>query len=933
MKNFKVLFVILFIIPFVAQAQGLQPMPMDTAIRYGKLSNGLTYYIRHNEQPKERAEFYIAQNVGAILEEDSQNGLAHFLEHMAFNGTKHFPGNSLLNYFETVGVKFGQNINAYTSLDETVYNLSEVPTTRGVVIDSALLVLHDWSSFLLLEDKEIDKERGVIREEWRTRQSAYSRVADASRKVTLAGSQYAKRDVIGDTAIINNFPYQTLRNYYKKWYRPDLQAIIIVGDIDVAKVESKIKDLFSDILAPVNPAKRIFYPVPDNDEPIVGVFTDPELETTDISLDFKHDAIPDTVRLTVQGYMLDQVSSLITSMANMRLNEIKQEPETPFTGSYAYISGLTRTKDTFSFSCTPVSGKEKTARERLLKEAEKIRRYGFTESELERAKTNMLSNYEKAYNERNQRKNNNLTREYARNFLSAEPIPGIEWEYRFLSENLPSINIDMVNQVAKSFLGEKNIIYTMAGPEKEGLTYPTNDELKQELMATRTTEIKAYQDNVSNEPLIAKKLKPGKIKKAYPNETLGTTEWILSNGIKVIFKPTKFKEDEMLMFAWSDGGKSLLQQEDLPSAMYATAVIRQSGLGTFNQSELRKKLTGKIANVSPSISEYDESFWGTSSVKDLGTLLQLTNLNFTAPREDENAYQYVMKSMKTYLENAALNPENAYYDSITTTVYGNNPRVLLSNMENLKKTDYPSIMRIYKDRFANPADFTFIFVGNLEEKTFRPLIELYLGSLKTNKKLENWKDNNIRIQKGQIYKELEKPLKVSKTTNYIRYTIDMPYNLENQVVMNTLGNLLRLRYTATIREEEGGSYGVGVGGFLSKRPVETATLGIQFDTDPKIYKKMLDIAHKEIQTIAENGPKAEDLNKVKLNLIKQYNEDLTENNWWVSTISSYYRENLNIKADYENIVNKIDSEKIKATAKAILEQNNCIEMLLMPENK
>lgn len=933
MKKIKLYLLFSMVFTISVFAQSLQPTPMDSTIRYGKLSNGLTYYIRHNEQPKERAEFFIAQNVGAILEEDSQNGLAHFLEHMAFNGTAHYPGKNLINYFETIGVRFGSNINAYTSLDETVYNLSEVPTSREGIIDSALLVLHDWSSSILLDNKEIDKERGVIREEWRQGQDANRRLWTASNKVTMAGSQYAKRDVIGDTAVINNFSYQTLKDYYKKWYRPDLQAILIVGDIDVLQVEAKIKALFSDIPAPVNPAQRIFYPVPDNEEPIVGVFTDPEMQVTQVNLYFKQDALPDQVRLSVQGYALSTVKSLISSMTNNRLDEIKQDPETPFTDTGSAITDLTRTKDIFAFICSPAMGKEKAARERLLKEAESIKRFGFTPSELERAKTQMLSNYEKVYNERNQQKNNQLVREYTRNFLSAEPIPGIEWEFNFVKENLPMISIEMVNEFAKNYLGDKNIIYTVIGPEKEGLTYPTNEDLKQEILAAKNTELIAHKDSVSSEPLIDKKLKPGKVKKILVNETLGVTEWTLSNGIKVLFKPTKFKEDEIKMSAWSDGGMSLLPQQDLASAMYTAYVISQSGLGTLNLTDLKKKLTGKIASVSPGIGGYDEGLGGSSSVKDLETMLQLTNLYFTAPHKDENAYQYVIKSMKTYLENAALDPEKAYNDSITSIVYGHHPRVLLSNMETLNKVDYPSIQRIYKERFANPADFTFEFVGNMDEKTFKPLIELYLGSLKTSKNRETWKDNDIRPQKGQIYKEIVKPLKVSKTSNYISYSFALPYTMKNRVIMNAIDNILDLRYTATIREEEGGSYGVQTSGFISKKPAETAQLLISFDTDPKLYKRMLDIIGAEVKSLAENGPKEEDLNKVKLNLIKQYKEDLEENNWWMRSISSYYRDGLNYCADYKKEVEALDSNSISAVVKTMLDQNNLTRILLMPETK
>ena len=933
MKPLKLFLLLLSLCAFSVQAQILQSIPMDSSIHYGKLANGLTYYIRHSEQPKERAEFFIVQKVGSILEEDSQNGLAHFLEHMAFNGTKHFSGNNIINYFETVGVKFGENINAYTSLDETVYHLSEVPVTREGVIDSALLVLHDWSNCILLDGGEIDKERGVIREEWRQGQTASRRIWSAANKVTMAGSQYAKRDVIGDTAIINNFSYETIRNYYRKWYRPDLQAILIVGDIDVSKIEKKIKALFADIAAPVNPAERIYYQVPDNEEPIVGVFTDPEMQSTRIRLDFKHNALPDSVRLSVQGFTQSIVNDLISSMANRRLEEIAQAPGTPFVDTGSGIEEFVRTKDEFAFICVPASGKESEARSRLLKEAETIKRFGFTTSELDRAKTDLLSSYEKTYKERNQRKNNELTLEYTRNFLSAEPIPGVEWEYQFVQRLLPEITIEAVNQLAAKYIGSKNIIFTIEGPQKEGLVYPANEELKQEIKVAETAELKAYKDSVSDRPLIPKMPKPGKVKKAVVNESLGSTEWTLSNGIKVIFKSTKFKDDEILMYSWSDGGMSLLPQEELPSAMYTPSVIGQSGLGTFSITELSKKLTGKIVSISPRIDSYNEMLDGSSSVKDIETLLQLTNLYFTSPRKDSNAYDYVMKATATYLENSALDPKNAYNDSIAKILYGYNPRVLTNNMETFKKVNYPSVLQIYKERFANPADFTFTFIGNIDEKAFKPLIELYLGSLKTSRKRETWKDNNIRTQKGQIYKEFEKPLKISKTTNYIRYSADLPFNIKNQVILTAIEDLLDLRYTATIREEEGASYGVGVKGFLNKRPVEAGGIAIQFDTDPKLYKKMLGIVHSEIDSLAKNGPRPEDLNKVKLNLMKQYKEDTAENGWWMQTLSSYYEDKINYVTDYEKAIQSLSSDNIQSLLKKILLQNNEIELLLTPEKK
>lgn len=931
MKSVKISLFLLFACTLSVLAQGLQPAPMDTAIRYGKLSNGLTYYIRHNEQPKQRAEFFIAQNVGAILEEDSQNGLAHFLEHMCFNGTKNYPGKNFLNGFENMGVKFGENINAYTSVDETVYNLSEVPTNREGLIDSSLLILHDWSGFVSLEDAEIDQERGVIREEWRQGRNASRRIMQARNKVMLAGSPYAVRDVIGDTAVINNFKYEDLRSYYKKWYRPDLQAILVVGDVNVDQIEAKIKALFSDIPAPVNPAVRTYFPIPDNEKPIVGVFTDPEMTSTQILMFWKKAGLPDEVRKSVQGYGLGRINNLISQMASERLSNICREPNSPFGNAGAAVTDLVRTTDAFLFTCSPVQGKEKEARERLLKEAEIIRRFGFTESELERAKTDMLSSYEKSEKERNQQKNNRLVQEYVRHFTSAESCPGISWENEMVKAMLPTINLQVVNQFASSYMTEKNFVFTISGPEKAGLSYPTNDELLQEIAAAKSASYEAFKDSVSNDPLIPKMPKPGKVKKVAENKEMGTIEWTLSNRIKVILKPTKFKDDEIKMVAWSHGGMSMVPQEDLISATLTPDVINQSGLGTFKLADLSKKLNGKIASVSPGIGNYEEAMNGSSSVKDQETMLQLAYLYFTAPRKDENAYDLLMKQVHTYLENAAQNPQKAYSDSLNLITYGYNPRVQILNMETIKKADFNAIQRIYKERFANPADFTFLFIGNMDVATFKPLVEQYLGGLKTTKSMETWKDNGIRVQKGRFRKDIVKPLKVSKTTNNVRYTAEMAYNMTNMVQMEAVASILDLRYTATIREKEGATYGVGVRGSVQNIPVELATLSIRFDTDPKLVDKMLGIIHGEIDSLALVGPKPEDLNKVKLNMLKQYKEDVEDNGFWSAALTRYYKDKLNYISDFEKAVNAMSIQSISATAKELVKQNNRMEVLLQPE--
>jgi len=922
------------ILPLFSQNQA--PIPMDPTIRYGKLNNGLTYYIKHNEQPKERAEFYIAQKVGAILEEDNQNGLAHFLEHMAFNGTKHFPNKQLINYFETIGVRFGSNINAYTSLDETVYNLSDVPTYRAGIIDTALLVLHDWSSFISLNDDEIDKERGVIREEWRQGNDASQRLWKASNALIAAGSKYAKRDVIGDTAVINNFSHETLRNYYKKWYRPDLQAILIVGDVDVDQIETQVKKLFSGIPAPVSPAERTYFSVPMRDEAVTGVFKDKEMQTTQVILYYLIGTQSDAFKLSEQGYVNTLKNQLIVTMADERFEEISREPNAPFSSLSGDVGGYTRTMDVFAFSAEPVSGKEKEARERTLKEVELLKRFGFTQSELERAKLSILSSYETMFKDRMNSKNKSRVSEYARNFLSAESIPGIEWEYAFTKNKLPEINLEAVNSLAKNYLNSKSLFYFVYAPDKEGSVLPTETQLKEELAATASLKLEPRKETTTNKTLIEKKIKPGKIKKTVSNPTLGTTEWTLSNGIKVILKPTPYKEDEIRLSAFSEGGTSLVSNKDLVSLMYAPSVVRQSGLGNLDQNTLDKLLTGKIVSLSPYVNTYGEGLDGMSSVKDIETLLQLVHLRFSPVRRDSNAYNRFINTYRTYLENSALDPNEAYLDSINSISYGYNPRAmiqLVQTVETLKKVDFNALYNLFAERFSNPADFTFELVGNINPETIKPLIETYLGGLKTNKNREMWKDDNIRTVKGPIYREIEKKLEVDKTTCNIHYLINQPYNLDNSLLVSTLANILRLRYTATIREEEGGSYGVSVSGGSSYQPIQLASLTIMFDTDPTKYKRMLGIVHEQLKQIAEQGPTEEDLSKVKLNLLKQYTENKQDNGWWMQAMTSFYRNNLDVVNGYEKRIDAINAKAVQALAKRFVDENNVREILLVPQKK
>ena len=924
---------LLILLALNAGAQQVQPLPIDPKVRYGKLDNGLTYYIRANKEPKQRADFYIAQNVGAILENDSQNGLAHFLEHMAFNGTKNFPGKGVINYLEKIGVKFGADVNAHTGLDETVYNLSDVPTVRDGIIDSALLVLHDWSSFISLEDTEIDAERGVIREEWRQGAGADRRMWKESNKLKYPGSQYAIRDVIGDTAIINNFDHSTIRDFYKKWYRPDLQAILIVGDIDVDKVEAKIKSLFKDIPKKENEAERIVYPIADNKEPIVSVVKDKEARMTRIELEYKHDKLPDNVKLSMNGYAFNTINGLISTMIGNRFEEITQQADAPFVGAYAYYGELVKSKDAFQLLAIPKEGHELAGLNALLLEAEKIKRFGFTNSELERAKTDFLTNIEKAYNERDNQKNNNLIEEYVRNFLNQESIPGIEWEYQTLKAMLPQLKLDMVNQVAKSYVTDTNMIVSIMAPDKEAVKIPTEVQIREAIDNSKKAELTAKAEEKSNLPLIDKAPKAGKVVKVSQNKSLGTTEWTLSNGVKVVFKPTTFKKDEILLSAFSQGGLSkVTNPADLPSGMLAASIVSNNGLGQYNQIELNKILTGKIASVSPQIGAYDEGLNGNSSVKDFETMLQLVYLNFTAPRKDDNAFKAMMNGYRASLANAASDPRKAFSDTVNIMVTNHNPRTVLMGLKTLDLIDQDKALAIYKERFALPADFTFIFTGNIDpaNDSIKNAIVTYLGGLKSKKETEKFTDNNIRIPMGKVSNTFEKEMKIKKASNFILYSGTMPFTINNRTAMTAIGSILSIRYLESIREKEGGSYGVGVRGSINNTPVDEATLLMQFDTDPLKQAKLISIIYSEVDQIVAKGPLVDDLQKVKENMLKKYTEDLAENGWWQSAVQRYYQDKLNLVDDYKASVEALTPEVIQSTLKNIVSQGNVLEVVMKP---
>lgn len=911
----------------------VQPLPMDPAVRYGKLENGLTYYIRHNEEPKNRCEFHIAQAVGAILEEDNQNGLAHFLEHMAFNGTTHFEGKGIINYFESVGVNFGGDINAYTSLDETVYRLSNVPTTREGIIDSALLVLHDWSCDLSLLPEEIDNERGVIREEWRTGANAMRRMWKESNKQKYPGSQYAKRDVIGDTAIINNFSYQALRDYYHKWYGPDLQAIVVVGDIDVDQIEAKIKALWADVPARANRGERPIYGIDDNVEPIISIVTDKEAPNTRIELEYKKDPLPAEYKLSMVGAAIDWTNTILSTIMGYRFDELTQNPNASFIGAYAGYSELVKSKDAFIMINVAKDGKETDALRDLLIEAERLKRYGVTETEVERAKAEILQSMEQAYNNRNSRKNITLTEECIRHYLDNEFMPGIEWEYEMTKMVFPQINAAMINEAAQQYVTDENLVVSIMAPEKEGINVPNKETILALLDECKKAEIEAPKEEVIDKNLIDKAPKAGKIKSTKQNAELGTTEWTLSNGVKVVIKPTEFKQDEILLNAYSKGGLSQVATADLPSAMFAVDVVENNGLGKFSSVNLRKALTGKSVGITPSIDDYSEGLSGNSSVKDFETLLQLVYLYFTAPRQDDEAFASLKSIYHSSLVNYDANPKSAFNDSIQMTASCHSPRTILVHADILDKVDQATALRIFQERFSNIADFTFFFTGNInpEDKATQEMICQWLGGLKTKKAREERVDNNIRSPKGKVDNYFNREMEIHTASNRIMYTGNMEYNLSNMMNMRIIGDILSTRYLESIREKEGGSYGVGVAGYMERFPENKAVLLMQFDTDPEKQEKLMGIIHQEVMNIVENGPLASDLSKTKEIYLKEFKQNVADNQDWSNIfLPRYYLYGENYLADYEKAVENVTAESIKATLKALVEQGNVMEVVMMP---
>lgn len=917
-----------------ANAQQMPPLPMDPNVRIGVLDNGLTYYIRKNNLPENRADFYIAQKVGSIQEEENQRGLAHFLEHMCFNGTTHFPGDALKQYLEKIGVKFGVNLNAYTAVDETVYNISNVPIQTPGAIDSCLTILHDWSNDLLLAPEEIDKERGVINEEWRSRMSAMQRMQEKMLPQMFAGTKYAYCFPIGTMDVVMNFKYQTLRDYYEKWYRPDLQGIVVVGDIDVDAIENKIKTIFADIPAQPDAAERVYYPVADNEEPIVIIEQDKEQPVTQALLFYKHDVTPDEMKGSI-AYMVENYAlSMIGNMLNSRLNELTQEANPPFiyAGTYDGNFFVAKTKGAFTGVVACKEGAVSDGIATVMREIERAKRFGFTASEYARARAEYLTHLESAYNERNKRQNEEYVQEYVRHFLDKEPIPGIENEYAIMNQIAPSVPVEALNELMKNLIADNNRVVAIMAPQKEGLSLPTKEEIVNMINNSKTEELTAYVDKVSDEPLMAEKPQGGKIVAEKHNAQFDATELTLSNGAKVILKPTTHKADEILMKGVSMGGSSLFPNEEIIN-IESLDLIGVCGLGNFSAVDLQKVLAGKKANVSYGIGDKTETVNGSCAPKDLETMLQLTYLTFTAPRMDKEAIASYKNRAKASLENMEANPSVTFSDSLKATIYNHHPRVIRMKADMIDQINDEKVMEMYMDRFKNAGDFTFILVGNIDVEKDKNLIAEYLGALPAIDRKETFKDNHMYLRQGEYTLEFEKEQETPKATVFVLYNGKCKYNQKNEIMMSMFGQIMDLVYTEKVREEEGGTYGVSVGGQLMKYPKETAMMQIMFETAPEKKAKLMEIIFNEMEAMGKNGPSEENLNKVKEYMLKKYHENLKENGYWLRMIDNTLYTGVDMTKDYEKVVNSITTKDIRDFAKQLLKQKNRTEVSMISKKK
>lgn len=922
-------------LPVAVRAQQMPPVPVDKEVRIGKLDNGLTYYIRHNEYPKNQVDFYIAQKVGSILEEDNQRGLAHFLEHMCFNGTKNFPGNSMIKWLESVGVKFGYNLNAYTSIDETVYRISSVPTERIGVQDSCLMILSDWADGLLLEGKEIDEERSVIHEEWRSQLPPNMRIIEKLLPKIYPDSRYGHRLPIGTMEVVDNFPHQALRDYYEKWYRPDLQGIVVVGDIDVDRIEGKIKELFSKIEKPVNPAERVYYPVADNEKPIIAFGSDKEQDKYVAQIMFKYDALPDSLK----GTMADVTTSYLLDMAQMmlqiRLNELGQKADAPFAVAEANHGEfiMAKTKQAFLLAMIPKGNSFDEGLKAVYREALRAKRGGFTATEYARCRTEYLSQLEKAYNNRNQQENKTLAESYVRNFIDKKPIPGIETEYQMMSMIVNQIPVEAVNQVFSQIVSDKNLVVLGMMPARERESCPKDEDILALLSQVEAENIAPYVDNVKDEPLVSELPAAGKVVKENMLSDFGAKEWILSNGAKVILKKTDFKADEINMMAVAKGGTSVYGNDKAADLMFMPAVLEQHGLGNFTNSDLTKLMAGKQVSLKVAFEDYVRSLYGNTTPKDLKTYMEMIYMTFIGLTVTEDEFAAMQNLYKGLIQNQEQNPSFVFQKKVQEFLY-TSPNKQVFGVSDIEKANRDNILSIIHEQLANAADFTFVFSGNFDETELKTLVEQYIASLPSVKgKKQDLKYNSaVEIKSGSEEKDFTMKMEVPQGSAAVIISGKMPYSFKNRLMASMSAQIISTRLLNEVREKEGAVYSIYTQGSQDRLSEVSVTYQTIFQVKPEKKDRALEIIRSEFEKLAKETP-AEELDKVKEFMVKQYAENEHTNSYWCSMMAGNELKPAEVFAQAEKAILSVTPKELSEYVGKVMKQNNYRVLVMMPESK
>ena len=903
-------------------------LPFDPSVTIDTLENGLTYYIRVNKKPENRAELRLVVRAGSILEDDDQRGLAHFVEHMAFNGTRNFAKNELVSYLESIGMSFGADVNAYTSFDETVYML-QLPTDSAAALAKGFQILDDWAHSQIFDTAEVRKERGVVIEEWRGGRGAGSRMRDKQFPVLLKDSRYAERLPIGSLESLEKFNAAAVRRFYTDWYRPELMAVVAIGDFDKTKIEAMIQKHFADVPRAASPRPRTIFPVPDHDSTLITIATDKEATSSSVTIYYKQAEAP---RGTVGTYRREIVEQLYNRMLNQRLYELTQKADAPFLGAFSGQGSFVGPKEAYTIGAGVKDGGIVRGLAALLTEAERVDKFGFTQNELDREKREMLRGMERAFAERDKTESARYASEYAAHFLDAEPSPGIAYEFEAVKQILPGIALSDVNRLGREWITDRNRVIAVNAPDKAGAGAPTRNELLAVFDSVRKTQIVAYADTVASGPLIEKIPKAGSISAQREIKDLDVTYWTLSNGVRVILKPTDYKADQILVRAYSPGGNSLLSDRDITVAGFGAFAVQSGGAGKFNQIDLQKALAGKLASVSPSISSLQEGIGGSASPKDLEVLFQLINLYFTQPRQDSSAFLALKGQIKANIANRGSQPEAVFGDTLQAALTQNHPRARPLTAEKVDSISLSKSMEFYRDRFADASDFTFVFVGNFTVDSIKPHVLTYLGSLPSLNRRDKWRDVGIRFPTGVVRKVVRKGTEPKSQTQMV-FTGPFVWNRANRYAMSSLNAVLRIRLREVLREDLGGVYGVSVGSQPSFEPRQEYSFSIGFGASPDRMDSLRAAVFSVIDSLRSSGPTAQDIEKVRETQRRGEETSLKENGFWLSTLiaSDQYGEDPHTLLNREAMRATLSREMIRDAARKYLNTANYVQVTLLPE--